>query len=61
MELPAYPQTRDNAMVLIIGRSLLISAISRFFSTIELFNALEQEKVKGKAGQIAETLVASTC
>lgn len=29
----------------------------RFFSTIELVNALEQEKAKGKAGQIAETLV----
>ena len=26
----------------------------RFFSTIELVNALEQEKAKGKAGQIAE-------
>ncbi|MBY5324272.1 ATP-binding protein [Rhizobium leguminosarum] len=29
----------------------------RFFSTIELVNVLEQEKAKGKAGQIAETLV----
>jgi len=29
----------------------------RFFSTIELVNALEQEKAKGKAVQIAETLV----
>ena len=29
----------------------------RFFSTIELVNALEQEKTKGKAGQLAETLV----
>jgi DNA replication protein DnaC len=29
----------------------------RFFSTIELVNALEHEKAKGKAGQIAETLV----
>ena len=29
----------------------------RFFSTIELVNALEQEKAKGKAGQIAESLV----
>lgn len=28
----------------------------RFFSTIELVNALEQEKARGKAGQIAETL-----
>lgn len=28
----------------------------RFFSTIELINALEQEKVRGKAGQIAENL-----
>ncbi len=29
----------------------------RFFSTIELVNALEQEKAKSKAGQIAEALV----
>ncbi len=29
----------------------------RFFLTIELVNALEQEKAKGKAGQLAETLV----
>ena len=28
----------------------------RFFSTVELVNALEQEKAKGKAGQIAERL-----
>jgi len=28
----------------------------RFFSTIELVNALEQEKAKGKAGHIAESL-----
>jgi DNA replication protein DnaC len=28
----------------------------RFFSTVELVNALEQEKAKGKAGQIAEGL-----
>jgi DNA replication protein DnaC len=28
----------------------------RFFSTIELVNALEQKKAKGKAGQIAESL-----
>jgi DNA replication protein DnaC len=28
----------------------------RFFSTIELVNALEQEKIRGKAGQIAEGL-----
>ena len=28
----------------------------RFFSTIELVNALEQEKARGKGGQIAETL-----
>ncbi len=28
----------------------------RFFSTIELVNALEQEKAKGKAGQTAESL-----
>ncbi|MEM5502253.1 IS21-like element helper ATPase IstB [Ahrensia kielensis] len=29
----------------------------RFFSTIELFNALEQEKNIGKAGKIAESLI----
>ena len=28
----------------------------RFFSTVELVNALEQEKARGKAGQIAESL-----
>lgn len=28
----------------------------RFFSTVELVNALEQEKMRGKAGQIAENL-----
>jgi len=29
---------------------------ARFFSTIELVNALEQEKLRGKTGQIAESL-----
>lgn len=29
----------------------------RFFSTVELVNALEQEKAQGKAGQIADRLV----
>jgi len=29
----------------------------RFFSTVELVNTLEQEKAKGRAGQIAESLV----
>jgi DNA replication protein DnaC len=29
----------------------------RFYSTVELVNALEQEKAQGKAGQIAERLV----
>ena len=29
----------------------------RFFSTVELVNALEQEKAQGRAGQIAERLV----
>ena len=28
----------------------------RFISTIELVNALEREKIKGKAGQIAEAM-----
>ncbi len=31
----------------------------RFFSTVELDNALEQEKAQGKAGQVAERLVRS--
>ena len=31
----------------------------RFFSTVELVNALEQEKAQGKAGQIANRLVRS--
>ncbi len=31
----------------------------RFFSTVELVNALEQEKAQGKTGQIAERLVRS--
>ena len=31
----------------------------RFLSTVELINALEQEKAQGKAGQIAERLVRS--
>ena len=31
----------------------------RFFSTVELVNALEQEKAQGKAGQIADRLVRS--
>jgi DNA replication protein DnaC len=30
---------------------------ARFFSTVELVNALEQEKAQGKAGQIASRLV----
>lgn len=30
---------------------------ARFYSTVELVNALEQEKTQGKAGQIAERLV----
>lgn len=29
----------------------------RFFSTVELVNALEQEKAQGKAGKIADTLI----
>ena len=29
----------------------------RFFSTVELVNTLEQEKAKGKAGQMAESLM----
>ena len=31
----------------------------RFFATVDLVNALEQEKAQGKAGQIAERLVRS--
>jgi DNA replication protein DnaC len=30
---------------------------ARFYSTVELVNALEQEKAQGKAGQIADRLV----
>ena len=45
-----------------VATALAIQAVEhhrrkvRFFCTIELVNALEQEKVKGKAGQIAESL-----
>jgi DNA replication protein DnaC len=45
-----------------VATALAIQAIEhhrqkvRFFSTIELVNALEQEKAKGKAGQLAESL-----
>ncbi len=42
---------------LVSRRSSINRRKVRFFSTIELVNALEQEKAKGKAGQIAETLV----
>jgi DNA replication protein DnaC len=31
----------------------------RFFSTVELVNALEQEKAQGRSGQIANRLVHS--
>jgi len=34
---------------------------ARFFSTVELVNALEQEKAQGKAGQIASRLVHVAC
>ena len=34
---------------------------ARFFSTVELVNALEQEKAQGKAGQIASRLVHVVC
>ncbi|HCT9956351.1 TPA: ATP-binding protein, partial [Pseudomonas aeruginosa] len=46
-----------------IATALSIQAIEhhrqrvRFFSTVELVNALEQEKVQGKAGQLAHRLV----
>ena len=33
----------------------------RFFSTVELVNALEQEKAQGRAGQLAERLVHTDC
>ncbi|MFC0281528.1 IS21-like element helper ATPase IstB, partial [Falsigemmobacter intermedius] len=45
-----------------IATALAVQAIeqhrrkARFFSTIELVNALEQEKLRGKTGQIAESL-----
>ncbi len=46
-----------------IATALAVQAIehhrkkARFYSTVELVNALEQEKAQGKAGQIAERLV----
>ncbi len=46
-----------------LGVTLGVQAIEhhrkrvRFFSTVELVNALEQEKAIGKAGKIAEALV----
>lgn len=46
-----------------IATALAVQAIehhrkkARFYSTVELVNALEQEKALGKAGQIAERLV----
>src|SRR3546814_16701738 len=48
-----------------VARALGIQAIEhhrkrvRFFSTVELVNALEQEKAQGKAGQIANRLLHS--
>ena len=50
------------------GKTLAATALSvqavehysrkaRFFSTIELVNALELEKAKGKAGHLAESLI----
>ena len=33
------------------------TSLVRFFSTVELVNALEQEKTQGKAGQLAHRLV----
>src|SRR6516165_9783862 len=46
-----------------IATALAVQAIehhwkkARFYSTVELVNALEQEKTQGKAGQIAERLI----
>ena len=46
-----------------IATALAVQAIeqhrkkARFYATVELVNALEQEKAQGKAGQIAERLV----
>jgi DNA replication protein DnaC len=46
-----------------IATALIVQAIehhrkkARFYSTVELVNALEQEKAQGKAGQIADRLV----
>ena len=65
------PQIRDSGQYVVglpgtgkthVATALGIQAIEhhrrkvRFFSTIELVNALEQEKAKGKAGQIAEAM-----
>jgi len=46
-----------------MATALIVQAIehhrkkARFYSTVELVNALEQEKAQGKAGQIADRLV----
>ena len=54
----AWPSCRSHAL----GVTLGIQTIEhhrrkiRLFSTIELINALEQEKAKGKAGEIAEAM-----
>ena len=42
-----------------VGRGKDRQVNARFFSTVELVNALEQEKALGKAGQIANRLVHS--
>ena len=69
----AFIETADNVVLVggpgtgktHIATALGIQAIEhhkkrvRFFSTVELVNALEQEKAQGKAGQIASRLVHS--
>src|SRR3546814_1068855 len=53
------------ALPIYVATALGVQAIEhhrkrvRFFSTVELVNALEQEKAKGKTGQIANRLVHS--
>lgn len=63
MKAARFPAYKDISRYDFAATAIGVQAIEhhrrkvRFFSTIELVNALEQEKAKGKAGQIAETLV----